>query len=448
MWPIQMLYAASLARSKGWTTRVLDLHVEPLTEPELPRALLSFGPELVVLDTTTPTMGLARRLARSLRQERPGLPIWAVGQQASALPESFADDELFSGCIRGEYELALMDVLDGKVTSVRGSSPGSGVEAAGEEIPIHITPLESLPRLEPEGISIGAYRLRSMHVRSRGRQRWGFHLTSRGCPYNCIFCSPTLRQSHGRIFRAMPGEALAEDLARLSEAHGITAFYLLDDLFTQDRGRVMDLCAARRRSASLVPFFIQTRADLLDSEMLSELRSAGCAGVKIGVESGSDRILAVLRKGATRDSLLKGARAVRRAGLTLTACYMLGNPTETREEIRETFRLAQEIDADMIQVAFHTPYPGSESYRRYGSQIQDPARLSHYDGDPLSVSLVPPTQLRWEQRLFYARYYGFPSGMWRYLTRRAPYRLTDPDEWRLWWEVVRLWLRWPGGTAP
>lgn len=435
MWPVSMLYAASIARKAGWRAHVVDQHVEPLFGDALADRVCSLEPDLVLIDTMTPTLGDARAMSAAVVERLPGVRVWAVGQHASECPEDFlSPDSPVTGCLRGEYEANLPLLLaNGGTDEVDGSavfdSREGVVRLIGKKQEIH--DCDALPPLDPAGIHLDRYELRSAHVPSFRRQRWGFLVTSRGCPYSCTFCSPTLRQSFGRAFRAQSAGQVVDDIERLNRDHGITAFYMHDDVFSMDRERVVGICEELIRRDVKVHWVCQTRANFVDRELLRLMKRAGCCAVKIGIESGTDRILRIIKKGATRQQLLDGARIIREEGLFLTAYYMLGNPTETLEEMQETFRVAMEIRADMIQVAFHTAYPGSETFREHASQIADTADLSHYNSHPLNLSCVSQETLEQLQRQFYLRYYLSPPILWNYLRRRAVYRLADTREWSL-----------------
>jgi len=435
IWPVAMLNGEALCRGSGFRTRVVDLHATPLDVAQTVRSVEALEPDLLLVDTTTPTVAVAREMAVRLRRRWPRLRVWGVGQHATEQPEDLLyEGGPFDGCLLGEYETVLPALLDrgGLAPDTGVALPGpadTGVRRLGPAGEVHDP--DALPAVDPSSLDLGRYAMRSVHVPSMRRQRWGFLMSSRGCPYRCIFCSPTLRTSRGSTVRGQSPERVVDDIARLQRDHGVTAVYFADDLFTFDRERVLGLCESIRRRGSSVKWAVQTRADCVDRELLRAMRAAGCCAVKIGIESGVDRVLALLQKDLTRERIERAVCDVREAGLSLTACYMLGNPTETLEEMAETFRFARWIRADMIQVSFHTPYPGSESFRRYGSRVIDPGGLLHYDLKPLRLGPVDEARLEREQRRFYRRYYSSPGVLLNYLARRAVYRLADPDEWRL-----------------
>jgi anaerobic magnesium-protoporphyrin IX monomethyl ester cyclase len=434
MWPVSHLYGKGIAEACGWEAKILDLHVEDLDADGLVSKLAKLQPDLLLIDTMTPTMAYARDIASRLKDTLPDLPIWGVGQHATEQPEDLLyPGSPMAGVLLGEFEANLAELL-----ASRGERPldGSAVLGAdgkpllrGGKKEVH--DLDALPPIDPSGLHLDRYRMRSIHVPRFGRMRWGYMLTSRGCPFPCTFCSATLRQSYGRKFRGHSAERVVADMVRLHLDHGIDAFYTIDDVFSLDKSRVEEICRRLLQHNLPIAWTIQTRGDLIDKPILKLMKRAGCCGVKMGIESGVPRILKLIRKNATREQLLQAARDTQEAGLSLTTYYMVGHPTETRHEMEQTFQFAREVASDMVQMAFHTPYPGSATYEMYKDHVDDLSELSHYETQHVNLSEVDSATLERLQRSFYLRYYFRPPQLLRYLRRRAIYRLTDPTEWQL-----------------
>ncbi len=444
MWPISMLYARSIAERAGWQVRLLDLHVEALDRHGIFAEVDGWKPDVVLMDSMTPTLQLAVDVASDVRASRPETRIWGIGQHASEQSEDllFAGSP-FDGVLLGEYEVSIKRLLDNGATRLVDGS--AALSDDGERVIVQgtrgqVSDLDSLPPLDPRGLRLDAYGMRSTHVPRFGQVRWGYLLTSRGCPFLCTFCSPTLRQSYGRGFRGQSAEKVVDDMERLHLDHGVDAIYMIDDIFSLDHERVAAICEEMIRREVEVDWVIQTRPDMINPEMVALLARARCRAVKMGVESGVDRILKLVKKGVRRDRILEAARDIRAGGLFLTAYYMLGHPTETLEEMEETVRFAHKVAADMIQVAFHTPYPGSQSYRDYREEVQDLSELNHYETHHVNPSLVDGETLERFQRQFYLRYYLSGPQLWSYLRRRALYRATDPIEWQLAIRAMRYLL--------
>lgn len=432
MWPVSMLYTRSILEARGITAEVLDTwpHVVPVRQ--LTKEILARDPTFLFLETRSPTASITLELARQIRRLRPAIEIWGIGQHASEMPEDFLfEGSPFTGCVNGEIEPVIPKILDGS-SRVEGTtlwdSTSGQVVYQGERA--QLSDLDSLPILDPAALELDRYRMLSLHVPSFRRPRWGFLLTSRGCAYRCIFCSPTLRQSYGKAFRGQSAERVAEEMAFLHRRYNINAFYAIDDLFTGDRKRVHAICDAIITRGLDIKWTIQTRMDHLDRDLLLHLRSAGCVGIKVGIESGSKRVSELLNKELNHDAVLAMAKEMKRLGINLTACYLVGNPSETSEEMEETFRFARKVGALMIQVAYHTPYPGSESFRRHADLIGQ-QRTSHFDGMPLNLSAVSIPELIEFHRDFYLRYYLSPRQFARYMRHRAVYKVFRADELRL-----------------
>ena len=185
----------------------------------------------------------------------------------------------------------------------------------------------------------------------------------------------------------------------------------------------MVLCDEILRRGLRVSWTCQTRADCVDLTLLKRMKKAGCCTVSYGIESGSPRILEILRKQETVEHALNAARWTREAGLFLVTFYLLANPTETIEEMEMTLSLAKKIDPDILQVGFFTPYPGSPYYEetfKYEQMAElelRPDEFSHYN-NIINVSAVPTQQLMRFQKRFYRELIMRPGFVSRFVRNR------------------------------
>jgi len=188
-------------------------------------------------------------------------------------------------------------------------------------------------------------------------------IAGRGCIYNCNFCQPAERRIFGP-FRQRSVHSVVAELKELRDRFHFASFMFHDDCLTNDREWVEEFCRAYKEEGSDQPFFCQSRADIIvrHEDMVEQMADAGLRGYFIGFESGSDRVLRFLRKGTTRQINVKAARICKKYGIKVWANYMLGLPTETREEVMETISMLKEIDPDYYSPAFYTPHPGSDLY--------------------------------------------------------------------------------------
>ncbi|MFQ6015509.1 MAG: B12-binding domain-containing radical SAM protein [Anaerolineae bacterium] len=189
-------------------------------------------------------------------------------------------------------------------------------------------------------------------------------IAGRGCRYNCNFCKPAEDYIFGRGTRRRSVQNVIEELRLLREKYNFASFMFHDDCLTEDRRWVTEFCETYRAEGFTQPFFCQSRADIIfhNEEMVSRMAEVGLKGYFIGFESGNDRVLNFIRKGTTREKNIAAGKICRKYGLTIWANYMLGLPTETEEEIKDTISMLKEIDPDYYSPAFFTPHPGSDLY--------------------------------------------------------------------------------------
>jgi radical SAM superfamily enzyme YgiQ (UPF0313 family) len=183
-------------------------------------------------------------------------------------------------------------------------------------------------------------------------------MTSRGCPMKCIFCD---RPHLGKTFRSRSAQSVVDEMEDCIK-HGIRELFLYDDTFTIRRGRIFEIRDEIKRRRLDVHWDIRARADTLDTEVVSAMKEAGVARIHIGVESGSPRILKIMKKGITIEQAHNAFELCRRFGITSLAYFMLGNPTETHRDIDMTMQFIRQCRADYAHIAITTPFPSTELY--------------------------------------------------------------------------------------
>ncbi len=189
-------------------------------------------------------------------------------------------------------------------------------------------------------------------------------IAGRGCIYNCSFCKPAENYIFGKRVRRRSVAHVMGELRLLRDKFHFNSFMFHDDCLIEDREWVTEFCQAYMAEGFRQPFFCQGRADIIvkNEDMVALMARAGLKGYFVGFESGNDRVLRFIRKGTTRAINLEAARVSRKYGLSIWANYMLGLPTETKEEIMDTISMLREIDPDYYSPAFYTPHPGSDLF--------------------------------------------------------------------------------------
>ncbi|HHX45095.1 MAG TPA: B12-binding domain-containing radical SAM protein [Chloroflexi bacterium] len=239
-------------------------------------------------------------------------------------------------------------------------------------------------------------------------------IAGRGCMYNCSYCQPAERHIFGRKVRRRSVASVMGELRELRARYRFNSLMFHDDCLTEDREWVEAFCRAYAAEGFTQPFFCQSRADIIvkNEDMVALMARTGLRGYFIGFESGSDRVLRFIRKGTRRWHNLEAARICRRYGISIWANYMMGIPTETKEEVLETISMLKEIDPDYYSPAFYTPHPGSDLYdycmehnlsliRNHDSYRRNPdeAKIKGIDYEWLAWAVAESQRRTWPNRL-------------------------------------------------
>ncbi|MBU0895531.1 MAG: B12-binding domain-containing radical SAM protein, partial [Candidatus Omnitrophica bacterium] len=190
-------------------------------------------------------------------------------------------------------------------------------------------------------------------------------IAGRGCIYNCSFCQPAERMIFGPVVRRRSVKNVIDELKLLRERSNFQSLMIHDDCLTEDRAWVMDFCGQYRKNGFKQPFICQSRADIIckNEDMVEMMARSGLAMFLIGFESGNQRVLNFLRKGTKVEQNYKAAEICKRYGVRVWANYMLGIPTETKEEALDTLAMIRKIKPYRASPAFFTPHPGSDLYK-------------------------------------------------------------------------------------
>jgi radical SAM superfamily enzyme YgiQ (UPF0313 family) len=236
-------------------------------------------------------------------------------------------------------------------------------------------------------------------------------ITTRGCPYSCTFCAAKLITGI-KMRRRSVAHVLAE-IKMLYRDYGIREIHIVDDNFTQDKRFAKELLTKfidLHLGISLA-FPNGVRLETLDSELLQLMKGAGCYLVSVGIESGSDRILRLMRKNLSTGEIREKMRVIRQAGLDAAGFFILGYPGETVEEIQQTIAFSLELDLLRANYFNLLPLPGTEIY----GELRKDGKLSQVDWEHFSFSSAPyipegltRPQLKGLQRQAFLRFFLRP----------------------------------------
>ena len=193
-------------------------------------------------------------------------------------------------------------------------------------------------------------------------------VTSRGCQFSCRFCSKDI---FGNKIRYRSPDNIIEEMRLLYDEYKIEMIFFEDDLFTLNKKRVLDFCTVMERELPGKKWGAMSRVDTVDFETISRMKRAGCVELAFGVESGSQAILDLLRKGITPEQIIRTFKQADEIGLVSGMFLIVGIPGETQEDIDMTKRLIAESKPKWVNIAYLTPIPGTEIYEMTKDLIRD-----------------------------------------------------------------------------
>jgi len=319
--------------------------------------------------------GRAGEVAGHVKRLYPGLPIVAGGAYPSIFPEAVMEEMPVDLVLAGEAEESMVE-LAGRVAQGLDCSSVPNLTWRDDAGRVHTNSrrpvnreLDSLPFPARSLVDYDSYLKNGMH-------EYGM-ITSRGCPYNCMYCKPSTDLIFGGGIRYRSARNVVDEvseLARLRNTSVLPVFFKDDTITlhpTEWFGELRDLLAARRLK---LKWHCATRVDTVTRGKLRVMAESGCHCISFGVESGSQRILDFYRKGTTPAQAVSAFKWCRESGIEATAMLMIGCPEERSEDLEATFSHLRELKPDDIVVYFSTAIPGREIHqwaRDRGYLIED-----------------------------------------------------------------------------
>ena len=361
--PYGLLCLGAEALRAGHSVKVINL--SSFDWPTVEKVIARLDADLFGLSCWTANRRGAGSVAREIRRYHPSAHIVVGGPHATALPlEMLAHHPAIDTIAVGESERTLLDLA----ARVARKEPCVGVE--GTAYRSDGQPVFAPPRAP----------IRDLDSLASPHDVFDTHviMTSRGCPWRCTFCGA--EASWGRGYRSHSTAYVLDALERMASRLPLRMVQIKDDTFTTDRKRVIAICHAIRDRGIRLRWSCDTRVDVLDDEVLKEMRLAGCERLSFGVESGSQRILDAIDKKITLAQIERSTELARKWGMVVRYYMMLGNRGETRESFEESLRFLERARPHQYIFGCLAVYPGTRDYREATRQGWLRA-ASYFDGD-------------------------------------------------------------------
>ncbi len=361
--PLGIAYVAAYLESQGISVRVIDAPAEDMTGDDIAEDILSHKDEIIGISVLTPAFGVVKSLCKKIKDAYPKGTIVLGGPHCTVLPERTLEEiaEADMVCIgEGEFTLAEIAMIsdDSEPEGIRGICYRGKDKIMRTDPRPFIKELDKIPPPARHLLPMGKYHLTASRV--AGESYCPTIIVARGCPFKCTYCSRTF----GRTFRAHSVERILLEIHSLIDTYQISQLNIEADTLTANKKFLKSLCRGLIESgiSTQVKWTCESRVDTVDEEMLNLMQKAGCWQISYGVETGSQRLLDLIDKSVTLRQVEETFRLTKKMGITIRGFFMLGLPTETREESLLTIDFAKKLNPLWAQFTITVPYPGTKMF--------------------------------------------------------------------------------------
>ncbi len=418
-------YLATACRDKNEVI-ILDCIKENVTLPKLAQRIRQMKPDLVGFQCYTFDLRFINSALAECKAVNKDIITVIGGPHPSAIPkESFKYfgknlDFLFVGEAERGLPL-LINKLDNSSAIDFSQIPGLGWRKNNE---IHINPNVFVDDLDSLGMPAwDLIRPEEYPECQHGAFFRKFPIAplvmTRGCPFKCSFCAGNI--IGGNKIRKHSADFVVEQINYLYQKRGIREFHIIDDNFTFDKNYAKELLKKIINLKLDISWATPNgvRIDFLDEELLNLMKKSGLYLISLGIESGSDRVLALMDKGTTIEKIRKSIDLIHKCGIEIAGFFVLGFPGETAEEIRKTIRFSLELDLVRANYFTYLPFPGTDSYK----ELMRNKELDNVEWNKFYFTAAPYVpkgltrkQLKSLQRYAFFRFYLRPSIIFKNLS--------------------------------
>lgn len=369
--PLGLLYLAGavIQKNKNVQIKILDFHLNKFDETKFRRFLIDFKPKIIGITAFSFEIVNAFSYCDVIKDVDKQVTTIIGGCHASCFPEHVLSNKNVDYCTKGEAETSFPTFVDVVSKNKLEPSDVPGLVYRSDEGKIIINKPEyllNLDEVEPAWnlIDIKAYPKIYMNKRRPSAPI----MTSRGCPYNCKFCSAS--EVSGLKWRYRSVESMIKEIKMLYYEYGVKEVMMFDDNFTLNKSRVDKFCKALLKEKIGVIWSCPNgvRLDSLDLDLLRLMKKAGCYSLAVGIESGSQKVLSDMGKGLKLSTVKKIVPLIKKADIRVQGDFIIGYPSETVEDVNKTIKLSLELPLDRAAFSLYQPLPGSKSYSELAKQ--------------------------------------------------------------------------------
>jgi len=380
--PLGLGYIARVLLDDGHEVQVLDINAHRWSTDEVERRLRRADFEVVGITGMVTEFAPVRWLSKLVKEINPSAQVILGGGLPTAFPRLVLEKTQVDIAVVGEGEVTIRELAESfvagtPVSEVKGIWYREGDNLRTTQPRELIEDLDTVPLPARHLFPIERYIQNPVpYLRMFDRNVVSTNMvSSRGCPYRCVYCFHGL---WGYRFRARSADNIVAEIKLLRDEYGINGIFFMDDTFVLDRKRLLAICDRLIEEDLGMLWVASGRVNLMDRQMLEKMRAAGCRTILYGIESGSQQILDEMRKSVTVEQARQAVLDTWRAGILPIGYLMIGMFGETRQTVEETVRFCNETGL-VSGFSYATPFPGTELY----AQAVELGKIRPHDGDQL-----------------------------------------------------------------
>jgi len=410
--PIILAYVAAILERHGHQVMLLDARVLRLSKEKALERIRGFRPDMLGFRSETYHFHDSLKWIGYLKSHL-GIPVFTGGVNISLYPEeSLSHSEIDYG-ITGEAIEALPALLSA-LENNDSLKQISGIGYKDKDGTVIINPRSG------KKIDFNDYPFPARHLLPNDKyysfisQRKNFTvmLTSTGCPFKCTFCAIP------NAYRTRIPKSVLDEIEVCYRDFGIREIDFFDAVLFMPKERVLEIFRQLQRRKLDIEWSCRSRVDVVDEDILKEASRAGCRQIYYGIESVNQKVLDKVKKSIEPERVRQAVKLSKKYGIRAMGFFMVGNPEDTTDSVRETIRFAKELDLDFIQVCRSIPKPGTDLDKEMIQTIgRDPWR-EHVLGNKIKERLPAPWSALTEKekesltKEFYLKFYFRPKILW------------------------------------
>lgn len=362
--PLSLAYVAAILEKSDCKVQLIDASAFDFTKEQVADEINKFNPDFIGFTSTTIDFHNTLDWIKYIKKMT-GKPVIIGGIHLSVYPkETLYHEEIDYGII-GEAEETLPEFLEALVenrdlNSVKGICYRNKAAVVITEKRLPVKNLDECPFPARHLLPNEKY-----YSLISKKKNFTAMLTSRGCPFRCIFCD-----NQTISYRYRNPKNIIDEMEQCKRLFNINEIDVFDALFSISPDRVIEICREMRRRKLDIRWSFRTRVDLVTKEMLKELKATGCTRIYYGIESGDENILKAINKKVSMDMIKKVVKLTKDNGIDTFGYFMIGNIGETADSIKKTIKLMLELPLDYVQITPVFAPPNTALYEMLKKEIK------------------------------------------------------------------------------